>query len=71
MGAKVEFLIGKKLFRSVSNPGTSRCPTAQLVIKFLTSRSFQFVGLLPTDWLTDWNLKKKRLKRANGGKTVS
>ena len=70
MGTNVEFPIGKKLFHLVLNPGTACCPMAQQVIKFLTSRSFRFVGLLPTDWLTDWNLKKKLLKRENGGKSV-
>ena len=30
VGAKVEFPIGKKLFHLVVNPGTSRCPTADL-----------------------------------------
>ena len=30
VGAKVEFPIGKKLFHLVINPGTSRCPTADL-----------------------------------------
>ena len=42
----MKFPSGKKLFYLVVNPGTSRCPTVQEVMKFLTSRSSQFVSLL-------------------------
>ena len=42
----MEFPISKKMYHLVVNPGTLRCPTAQEVIKFLTSRSSQFVSLL-------------------------
>ena len=42
----MEFPTGEKLFYLVVDPGRSRCPTAQEVIKFLTSRFSQFVSLL-------------------------
>ena len=78
MRAKVEFPMGRKLFHLVVSPGTSRCPTAQGVIKFLTSRSTQYISLLDvivSEYgemkATDWNLKKKRLNSKWREKRVS
>ena len=41
MGAKVEFPIGKQLFHLVINPGTSRCPTADLELVQIWNTTFR------------------------------